>query len=131
MGPPGFQGGELGSGVIIESRGYVVTITTSSGRRANRRQARSVLKFRPDCWAPIPRVTLPCCRFAPTFSSGGMGDSDQLDIGDWVLAIGAPLGFDHSVTAASSRRPTKQLRIAEYDRSYKPTPRSTRNSGGP
>ena len=27
------------------------------------------------------------------------GDSDQLDIGDWVLAIGSPLGFNHTVTA--------------------------------
>ena len=35
------------------------------------------------------------------------GDSEQLDIGDWVLAIGSPLGFDHSVTAGSSRRPNE------------------------
>jgi len=27
------------------------------------------------------------------------GDSDQLDIGDWVLAIGSPYGLDRSVTA--------------------------------
>ena len=27
------------------------------------------------------------------------GDSDQLKVGEWVLAIGSPFGFDHSVTA--------------------------------
>jgi serine protease Do len=27
------------------------------------------------------------------------GDSDQLEVGDWVLAIGNPLGLDHSVTS--------------------------------
>ncbi len=28
-----------------------------------------------------------------------LGDSDQLEIGDWVVAIGNPLGFQHTVTA--------------------------------
>lgn len=27
------------------------------------------------------------------------GDSDKIEVGDWVLAIGNPLGFDHTVTA--------------------------------
>ena len=27
------------------------------------------------------------------------GDSDDLKVGEWVLAIGSPFGFDHSVTA--------------------------------
>ena len=27
------------------------------------------------------------------------GDSDSLKVGEWVLAIGSPFGFDHSVTA--------------------------------
>ena len=27
-----------------------------------------------------------------------LGDSDQLHVGDWVLAIGSPFGFDHSAT---------------------------------
>ena len=28
-----------------------------------------------------------------------MGDSDKLNVGDWVLAIGSPFGFEHTVTA--------------------------------
>lgn len=28
-----------------------------------------------------------------------MGDSDELNVGEWVLAIGAPFGMDYSVTA--------------------------------
>jgi serine protease Do len=28
-----------------------------------------------------------------------LGNSDQLKVGEWVLAIGSPFGFDHSVTA--------------------------------
>ena len=33
------------------------------------------------------------CRFSR------FGDSDELKVGEWVLAIGSPFGFDHSVTA--------------------------------
>ena len=28
-----------------------------------------------------------------------LGDSNKLKVGEWVLAIGSPFGFDHSVTA--------------------------------
>ena len=28
-----------------------------------------------------------------------IGDSDKLEVGEWVLAIGSPFGFDYSVTA--------------------------------
>ncbi|MEN9423147.1 MAG: hypothetical protein RL122_530 [Pseudomonadota bacterium] len=28
-----------------------------------------------------------------------MGESDKLEVGEWVLAIGSPFGFDHSATA--------------------------------
>src|SRR5690606_36728421 len=30
-----------------------------------------------------------------------LGDSDELKVGEWVLAIGSPFGFDHSVTAGT------------------------------
>ena len=50
------------------------------------------------------------------------GDSDKLDIGDWVLAIGSPLGFDHSVTAgivsATERNDVRitRIRVVHPDR---------------
>ena len=61
------------------------------------------------------------------------GDSDQLDIGDWVLAIGSPLGFDHSVTAGIvSATERNDVRIAEYE-SFIQTDAAINpgNSGGP
>ena len=61
------------------------------------------------------------------------GDSDQLDIGDWVLAIGSPLGFDHSVTAGIvSATERNDVRITEYE-SFIQTDAAINpgNSGGP
>ena len=61
------------------------------------------------------------------------GDSEQLDIGDWVLAIGSPLGFDHSVTAGIvSATERNDVRISEYE-SFIQTDAAINpgNSGGP
>ena len=33
-----------------------------------------------------------------------LGDSDGIDVGDWVVAIGNPFGLSHTVSAGSSRR---------------------------
>ena len=35
----------------------------------------------------------------PDIVIAGLGDSDSLQVGDWVLAIGSPLGFQSTVTA--------------------------------
>jgi serine protease Do len=61
------------------------------------------------------------------------GDSEKLDIGDWVLAIGSPMGFDHSVTVGIvSATERNDLRIAEYE-SFIQTDAAINpgNSGGP
>ncbi|MCB9539830.1 MAG: PDZ domain-containing protein, partial [Myxococcales bacterium] len=65
-----------------------------------------------------------------------LGDSDGLDIGEWVIAIGNPMGLAHTVTAgivsAKARRevrPDGRLRYADFiqtDASINPG-----NSGGP
>ena len=91
----------LGSGFIISKDGYILTnhhVIEGADevivRLANREEyvARivgsdeasdvAVLKVEAD--------DLPILKF---------GDSDKLKVGEWVLAIGSPFGFDHSVTA--------------------------------
>jgi len=91
----------LGSGFIISKDGYILTnhhVVEGADevivRLANREEyvARiigsdeasdvAVLKVEAD--------DLPILKF---------GDSDKLKVGEWVLAIGSPFGFDHSVTA--------------------------------
>jgi serine protease Do len=91
----------LGSGFIISKDGYVITnyhvvkdadevIVTLSDRRqfpakvigSDERSDLAVLKIDAD---NLPVVKL--------------GDSTTLKVGEWVLAIGSPFGFDYSVTA--------------------------------
>jgi Do/DeqQ family serine protease len=61
------------------------------------------------------------------------GDSDKLDIGDWVLAIGSPFAIDRTVTAGIvSATERNDLRINEYE-SFIQTDAAINpgNSGGP
>ncbi|HEY3965839.1 MAG TPA: trypsin-like peptidase domain-containing protein [Planctomycetaceae bacterium] len=61
-----------------------------------------------------------------------LGNSDAIDIGDWVLAVGSPLGFDLTVTAgiisAKGRGPgiTAREDFLQTDAAINPG-----NSGGP
>lgn len=91
----------LGSGFIISSDGYILTnrhvikdadeiIVRLSDRRefiaevvgSDKRSDVALLKIEAE---DLPVVEI--------------GDSDKLKVGEWVLAIGSPFGFDHSVTA--------------------------------
>jgi serine protease Do len=91
----------LGSGFIISADGYILTnhhviadadevIVRMSDRKefvatvigSDEASDIAVLKVEAD--------HLPVLQF---------GDSDKLKVGEWVLAIGSPFGFDHSVTA--------------------------------
>lgn len=92
----------LGSGFIISKDGYVISnshvvkgaseiIVRLSDRRelkaelvgSDPRSDIAVLKVKAD--GDLPTVKL--------------GRSEALKVGEWVLAIGSPFGFDHSVTA--------------------------------
>jgi serine protease Do len=43
-----------------------------------------------------------------------LADSDQLKVGEWVLAIGSPFGFDYSVTAGIVSAKGRSLRSETY-----------------
>lgn len=101
-GPEDFQPrSSLGSGFILSKDGYVITnyhvvkdadeiIVRLSDRRefvaklvgTDPRSDTAVLKIEADN-LPVVRI----------------GQSANLKVGEWVVAIGAPFGFEHSVTA--------------------------------
>jgi serine protease Do len=147
FGPPG-RGGRaprnqiparsLGSGFIISKDGYILTnnhvvegaseiLVRLSDRRelvaelvgADVRADLAVLKVETDEDMPVVR----------------MGSSENLKVGAWVLAIGSPFGFDHSVTAGIVSAKGRSLPTAQNE-NYVPYIQTDvainpGNSGGP
>jgi serine protease Do len=66
------------------------------------------------------------------FSSIKLGDSDELRVGDWVMAIGNPFGLDHTVTAGIVSAKGRVIGAGPYD-NFIQTDASINpgNSGGP
>ena len=61
-----------------------------------------------------------------------LGDSDAARVGDWVVAIGAPFGLDHTVTAGIISAKSRVIGAGPYD-DFLQTDASINpgNSGGP
>jgi len=91
----------LGSGFIISADGYILTnhhVIAGADevivRMANRKEF--VAKIIGSDEASDVAVLKVEAEKLPVLE---FGDSDELKVGEWVLAIGSPFGFDHSVTA--------------------------------
>ena len=91
----------LGSGFVFSADGYILTnhhVIAGADevivRFANREEYEAIIigsdKASDIALLKIDAENLPVLKF---------GDSDDLKVGEWVLAIGSPFGFDHSVTA--------------------------------
>src|SRR5660397_123925 len=133
--PPDFENAASGSGVIISPDGYVLTnehviagaeevTVIHLGEKeykaivvgTDRRDDLALLKIEPE--GPLPAAPL--------------GDSDAIRPGDWVMAMGNPLGFEYSVTVGiisgkGRSLPASQFReFIQTDAAIYPG-----NSGGP
>jgi serine protease Do len=69
---------------------------------------------------------------AENFPVAALGDSDQLKVGDWVLAIGNPFGLSNTVTAGIVSAKARSVGAGPYD-DFIQTDASINpgNSGGP
>ena len=91
----------LGSGFIISADGYVLTnnhVIADADEIIVRLSDRSELEAKLVGTDPRSDVALLKVegQGLPTVK---LGKSEDLKVGEWVLAIGSPFGFDHSVTA--------------------------------
>jgi serine protease Do len=99
---PGPQRG-TGSGVVLDARGDIITnrhvvsgatkvkVTFNDGREF----AAKTLGTDPETDVAVIRLDQP----PRDLVAARIGDSDALEVGEWVLAIGSPLGLDQTVTA--------------------------------
>ena len=105
-GPNGPDGQEqrssLGSGFILSKDGYVITnyhVVREADEiivRMSDRSEHPAKLVGSDQRSDVAVLKIDANRDLPTVKTG---DSDQLEVGEWVLAIGSPFGFDYSVTA--------------------------------
>jgi serine protease Do len=101
-GDPGYRDAKsLGSGFIISADGYVLTnyhvvkdadeiIVRLNDRRELRGEVIGADKRSDVALLKIDATDLPVAK---------IGTSGSLEVGEWVLAIGSPFGFDYSATA--------------------------------
>uniref|UniRef100_UPI003566490C DegQ family serine endoprotease n=1 Tax=Pseudomonas sp. TaxID=306 RepID=UPI003566490C len=91
----------LGSGFIISADGYVLTnnhVVTGADEIIVRLPDRSELEAKLIGADPRSDVALLKVE-GKNLPTVRLGKSEDLKVGEWVLAIGSPFGFDHSVTA--------------------------------
>ncbi|WP_375100585.1 MULTISPECIES: DegQ family serine endoprotease [unclassified Pseudomonas] len=90
----------LGSGFIISSDGYVLTnnhVVADADEIIVRLSDRSELQAK--LVGTDPRTDVALLKVdGKNLPIVKLGDSQKLKVGEWVLAIGSPFGFDHSVT---------------------------------
>ena len=124
----------LGSGVIVDDKGHIVTndhvIANAESIRVQLADGRiaeaHVVGSDPDTDLAVLSVGLKFLPVAP------LGRSDQLRVGDVVLAIGNPLGLSHTVThgivSAVSRAQLGIAPVEDFIQTDAPINRG--NSGG-
>ncbi len=125
----------LGSGFIFSEDGYIITNNHVVERATD---IKVILQNGDSYVAQIigtdpktdlallkikPKTKLPAVRF---------GNSDRLEIGDWVLAIGNPFGLGHTVTVGIISAKGRSLGLGSYD-DFLQTDAAINpgNSGGP
>jgi serine protease Do len=138
QGPPGQGGGRhlaLGSGFIIDPQGYVVTnnhvvsqaTSVNVVFQDNTRHPAKVIGRDPKTDLALLKIDtnqpLPYLQW---------GDSDQSQVGDWVMAVGNPFGLGGSVTAGIISARGRDIQSGPYDDFLQTdAPINRGNSGGP
>lgn len=114
----------LGSGVIVRQDPGIVYVLTNDHVVANATEITVGLndgrEFEAELVGAEPRLDLALLSIETEtqLPVAELGDSDSLYVGDWVLAMGNPFGFESSVTAgivsAIGRQADPQSGVADF-----------------
>ena len=122
----------LGSGFIISADGYVIT-NAHVVQRADEVTVTLTDKreFKAKVIGTDERTDVAVLKIDTTgLPKLNIGDSDKVRVGEWVLAIGSPFGFENTVTAgivsAKSRETGEFVPFIQTDAAV-----NVGNSGGP
>ena len=134
--PEEFRGTSLGSGFLINGDGYVLTnnhvvkdATDIKVRLSDGREYAAQVVGR-DAGTDVALIKLK--NVEGKLPTVALGDSDGLEQGDFVLAIGSPLGFRESVTFGIISAKDRQLTGSAFDDFLQTDAAINQgNSGGP
>lgn len=135
-GGPEFRRPGLGSGVIFDKRGLILTnFHVIKGADEITVKMADKREYTGQVVGTDPKTDLAVVRFKPDrdLTVATLGNSDNLRVGEWAIAIGNPFGLDQTVTVGViSATGRSDVGVATYenfiqtDASINP-----RNSGGP
>ncbi|SRR5579884_3256449 len=125
----------LGSGFVISEDGYIIT----NNHVVEKAEDIEVIlengeKYKTRVVGTDPKTDLALLKIEPKgkLSKVTLGDSDRLQIGDWVVAIGNPFGLGHTVTAGIVSAKGRVIGFGDYDDFIQTdAPINPGNSGGP
>jgi serine protease Do len=100
-GPSRLEDAGLGSGVIIDASGIVLTNHhVIEGADALVVRLSDEREYEAELVGSDPATDVAVLRIdAENLVAAPFGDSESIEVGEWVLAIGSPFGFDRTVTA--------------------------------
>jgi serine protease Do len=125
----------LGTGFIIDKEGFIITnnhVVEQSDeikvKLADKREFSAVIIGRD----PLTDVALIRIESDVPLKPLLLGNSDRLEVGDWVVAIGNPFGLGHTVTAGIVSAMYRQLGSGPFENFIQTdAPINPGNSGGP
>jgi serine protease Do len=125
----------LGSGFIIGSDGSIVT-----NAHVIENAKKIIVKlgdkreFEAKVLGKDPKTDVALIKIDSNESlpTAELGDSEQLQVGEWVMAVGNPFGLDSSVTSGIISAKGRHIGAGPYDNFIQTdTPINPGNSGGP
>ena len=134
--PPGrFRRQASGSGFIIRDDGVILT---NNHVVENAKEITVTLTDKREFSAKVlgrdPKTDLAVLKIEPkgNLPAAKLGDSDALQVGDWVMAIGNPFGLSNTVTAGIVSAKGRAIGAGPYDDFIQTdAPINPGNSGGP
>jgi serine protease Do len=125
----------MGSGIVVEASGLILTnnhVVRGGGQITVRLQ--DGREFKATKISGDPKTDLAVLRIegADHLKAAKLGDSDKVEVGDWVLALGNPFGLEGTVTAGIVSAKGRGVGMAERE-DYIQTDAAINpgNSGGP
>ena len=132
------RGGGLGSGMIFRKDGYIMTNAhvvkgadpaNITVKLADDREFRHVQLVGIDEGTDIAVLKVNANNL-PTVE---LGDSSNVKVGDWAIAVGNPFGLEHTVTVGIISAKAREVQLSDRGGDYLQTDASINpgNSGGP